>query len=306
MREATRARAVLGVLLLISATLILLDVRGSSAVGGLRGVVAAVVGPLQTAVGAAAAPMVAAAQSVSDFGNSADRSRIASEQLAQALGSSEAGADVTRAAAELESMLKAAGAGGYQVVPARVVAYGNAQTFSGMVTIDIGSSDGISTDMSVMNGDGLVGKVVAVAPSTATVQLVTDNKSVIGARVAASGDAGALSGTGQPGESVLRLLDPTSPIKEGDKLVTFGSPDGRPYAAGLPLGTVVALRGEAGQADRLAVVAPAARMGALDIVGIVVVAPRDEVREIQQLPTVPSVTDPSPSPAVSSLSSDGQ
>lgn len=300
MREATRARAVLGVLLLISATLVLLDVRGSSTVGSLRGLVSAIVGPVQTAVAAAAHPFVMSAQSAASFGDYGERSQEASEQLAQALGASSATDDLKRTAADLEAMLKTAGTGGYQVVPARVVAYGSAQTFTGMVTIDIGSGDGISTDMTVMNGGGLVGKVVAVGPTTATVQLVTDDDSVIGARLSSTGDAGALQGTGQPGESVLRLLDPTAPVKEGDKLVTFGSPDGRPYAAGLPLGTVIGLRGEPGQADRLAVVAPAARMGALDIVGVVVAAPREEPRDVVTPSPKPSASLlPSPNPSTS-------
>ncbi len=279
MREATRARAVLGVLLLVSVTLILLDVRGSSAIGGLRGLASAIVGPVETAVASAAAPLVSAAQSATSFANPQARSDEAAQQLARAGGSQAAEGDVVRAAAELEALLKTAGVGGYEVLPARVVAYGSAQTFNGTVTIDAGSGDGIQTDMSVMNGDGLVGKVIAVGPTTATVQLATDDDSVIGARLVSSGNAGALEGTGQPNESILRLLDPTAPISEGDQLVTFGSPDGRPYVAGLPLGTVVALGGEPGQADRVAIIEPAARMGALDVVGVVVSAPRDERRE---------------------------
>ena len=268
----------LGVLLLVSITLVLLDVRGSSAIGGLRGLAATVIGPVETAVGAAAAPFVSVAQSVTSFGNSQERSEVAAQELAQATGSDQTQTDNARAASQLDAMLKTAGTRGFQVLPARVVAYGSAQTFSGTVTIDAGSNDGLTTDMSVMNGNGLVGKIVAVGPTTATVQLVTDDDSVVGARLVKTGDAGALPGTGQPGESILRLLDPTSPVKEGDQLVTFGSPDGKPYVAGLPLGTVTGMRGEPGQADRVAVVAPAARMGALDVVGVVVTSPRGQAR----------------------------
>jgi len=266
------------VLLLVSITLVLLDVRGSSAIGGLRGLAATVIGPVETAVGAAAAPFVSVAQSVTRFGNSQERSEVAAQELAQATGSDQTQTDNARAASQLDAMLKTAGTRGFQVLPARVVAYGSAQTFSGTVTIDAGSNDGLTTDMSVMNGNGLVGKIVAVGPTTATVQLVTDDDSVVGARLVKTGDAGALQGTGQPGESILRLLDPTSPVKEGDQLVTFGSPDGKPYVAGLPLGTVTGMRGEPGQADRVAVVAPAARMGALDVVGVVVTSPRGQAR----------------------------
>lgn len=268
----------LGVLLLASITLVLLDVRGSSAIGGLRGLAATVFGPVETAVSAAAAPFVSVAQSVTSFGDTQARSDVAAQEVADATGSSQAQADTARSAAQLESMLKTAGVRGLQVLPARVVAYGSAQTFSGTVTIDAGTNDGLATDLSVMNGSGLVGKIIAVGPTTATVQLVTDDDSVVGARLVKTGDAGALQGTGQPGESLLRLLDPTSPVKEGDQLVTFGSPEGKPYVGGLPLGTVIGMRGEPGQADRVAVVAPAARMGALDIVGVVVNPGRSQAR----------------------------
>ena len=289
MREATRARAVLGVLLLASITLVLLDVRGSSAIGGLRGLAATVIGPVETAVGAAAAPFVSVAQSVTSFGNAQERTEIAAQELAQATGSDQTQTDNARAATSLDSMLKTAGTRGLQVIPARVVAYGSAQTFSGTVTIDAGSNDGLTSEMSVMNGNGLVGKIIAVGPTTATVQLVTDDDSVVGARLVKTGDAGALQGTGQAGESILRLLDPTSPVKEGDQLVTFGSPDGKPYVAGLPLGTVTGMRGEPGQADRVAIVAPAARMSALDVVGVVVTSPRAASRT----PVTPAAPAPS-------------
>jgi rod shape-determining protein MreC len=300
MREATRARAVLGVLLLVSITLILLDVRGSSAIGGLRGLTSAVVGPVPTAVAGAASPFVTMAQSATNFGNADERSAVAASQIGEVSGNPITQQDALRAGTELAAMLQTAGVGGYQVLPARVVAYGSAQTFNGTVTIDAGSGDSITRDMSVMNGQGLVGKVIEVGPTTATVQLATDDDSVIGARLVPSGEAGALQGTGQPGESILRLLNPTAPVAEGDQLVTFGSPEGRPYVAGLPLGTVVGFRGEPGQADRAAVISPAARMGALDVVGVVVDAPRTVPREAVT-PTVPT-----PAPAPTDPSSAGR
>jgi rod shape-determining protein MreC len=235
-------------------------------------------------------------QSATSFGQTDVRTEVAAQELASAIGSPAASQDTARAAADLEAMLKMAGVAGYQVLPARVVAYGSAQTFSGTVTIDAGSNDGISAEMSVLNGGGLVGKVIAVGPTTSTVQLVTDDDSVVGARIVKSGDAGALQGTGQPGESILRLLDPTSPVAEGDQLVTFGSPEGRPYVAGLPLGTVIGMRGEPGQADREAIVAPAARMTSLDIVGVVVAPSRTQSRSPVS-PAAPTTSAPTDSTA---------
>ena len=46
--------------------------------------------------------------------------------------------------------------------------------YSDTVTIDAGTRDGITTNETVLNGDGLVGTVTAGQPDTATVQLATD------------------------------------------------------------------------------------------------------------------------------------
>jgi hypothetical protein len=49
---------------------------------------------------------------------------------------------------------------GLQTVTAEVIAYGPAQNFSRTVTIDRGTADGVQADMTVLNTDGLVGRVV--------------------------------------------------------------------------------------------------------------------------------------------------
>lgn len=297
MRAASRARGVLAVLLLVSLTLILLDVRGSGAVDGVRGIAAGIVGPIQRAVGAAAAPAISVARSVTSFGDQAERQQVAAQQLSDVSNGTDAAARTAQQSESVDALLRTAGLGGYRVLPARVIAYGSAQTFNGTVTIDAGSGDGIEKDMTVMNGEGLVGKVVSVGPVTADVQLLSDDGSVIGARIEGSGQVGALQGTGQSGEAVLRLLDPTAGVSVGDRIVSFGSPDGRPYAAGLPLGTVSGLRGDPGQADRVALIRPAVALTALDIVGVVVVPPRTNPRDSVLPPKPKDTPGPTPSPS---------
>ena len=66
-------------------------------------------------------------------------------------------------------MLQVAGLGGYTIAPARVIAIGPAQSFSRTVTIDAGTADGVRADMTVLNGDGLVGRVVETDPLTSIV-----------------------------------------------------------------------------------------------------------------------------------------
>lgn len=278
MREATRARAALISLLLASVVLVLLDVRDTSTVGGVRGMVAAVVGPVQRAAGAIASPFVDLARSVVSFGDSsirdqqvaADRERLALRGDAAALGAAEQ--------AQVAGLLAASGLAGYRVVPARVIAYSTAQRFSSAITLDVGSGSGLEADMAVITGDGLVGRVASVGPTTATVALVSDAGGAVAARLATSLQAGVLRGRGSLSEAELQLLDTTAAVSEGDHIVTFGSQGGRPYPPGIPVGTVVGFRGDPGQADRVALVRPAAALGALDIVGVVVSAPPQDIR----------------------------
>jgi len=109
------------------------------------------------------------------------------------------------------------------------------------VTINAGSSDGITTNETVLNGSGLVGTVTAISPTTATVQLANDTapRSASDERI---GQIGALTGTaGSFGASAplkLTLFSANASLKPGEELVTFGSVGGRPYVPGIPIGKV--------------------------------------------------------------------
>ena len=114
-------------------------------------------------------------------------------------------------AAELDDLLRVAGVGQYRVVPARVIAVGSGQTFDWTATVDAGSRDGLAPDMTVLSGDGLVGRVTNVGPVTSTVLLAADPESAIGARLEGSQQIGVVSGRG--GTTMrLELLDPQAEV----------------------------------------------------------------------------------------------
>ena len=159
--------------------------------------------------------------------------------------------------------------GGYRFVPAEVIAVGPAQDFSWTITIDAGRNDGIEPDMSVINGDGLVGRVLKTTASTATVVLIVDASSAVGGRVAQTEEIGIVAGTGRQDSLEFQLLDPMADVRVGDALVTFGSKGGRPFAPGLPIGEVAEVSGAPGQLTRVATVRPFADVSQLSIVGVV-------------------------------------
>jgi rod shape-determining protein MreC len=197
---------------------------------------------------------------------------------------------------QLERLLQIGGRGGYRVVAASVIGFG--QGLQQTVTLDAGSADGIRQQMTVIDGDGLVGQVTSVSQQTCTVLLATDASSVVGVRLAPGGQIGWVTGSGpdRTGTALLRLqvLDPSA-LKPGTELVTAASVHDRPFVPGVPLGVIVSVRSRAGALTGRALVRPFAVFSTLDVVGIVVAPPRHDPR-FSVLPPKPQPT-PTPTPA---------
>ncbi len=175
--------------------------------------------------------------------------------------------------AEYQGLTSAADTLRQALVPAHVVAYGPAQSFSRTVTIDAGSAAGVAPDQTVLNDDGLVGRVLRVTRTTATVLLIVDTESVVGGRVGASMKVGFVTGRGGLGDHgtlELQLVDQAAAPAEGDTVVTWGSKDGAPYVSGVPIGRVTAVYASLRESSQRAVISPYVDFGALDLVGVVV------------------------------------
>jgi rod shape-determining protein MreC len=175
-------------------------------------------------------------------------------------------------AAQLASLLRLTGKGRYKVVAATVIAAGG--DYSDTVTISAGSSDGVTANETVLNGDGLVGIVTATTSTTATVQLANDAGATVGITMAGTGQIGALTGTADTfsGSAPLRLtlFSATATLKPGQELVTFGSVHGRPYVPGVPIGRVTTVTTEPGSLTPTALVKPFVDFTGLGVLGVVV------------------------------------
>jgi rod shape-determining protein MreC len=294
-----RTRIILSVLVVASLTFVILDLRGGDGpFSSARSAVSSVIGGIQSGAAFVFSPITGSSEWWSTQVNQSGQIRdltVENERLKSALVSSEN--DIARAD-QLDALLRVAGVGRYRVTPAEVIAVGPAQDFAWTVTIDAGSLDGLEEDMTVINGDGLVGRVLKVYNSTATVVLIVDPESSVGGRVAGSQEIGIVSGIGRQNSLEFQLLDPLGEANPGDAVVTFGSKDGRPYAPGLPIGEVVDVSGSAGQLARIATVRPYANMSQLSVVGVVVKPPREDPRDsvLPNAPvTIPTPTSTSPS-----------
>ena len=287
-RDGRRTSALLAVLVLVSFLLVTLDYRSGrgSLLDPVRAAAGRVLAPIESGVAAAVRPVGQALTRTRDaIRDSARVEQLERENARLRQQLAIRGGAVDRGAAS--RLLRLARTGGYRIVPARVVALGAVLGLDRTATIDAGTRDGIVRGLPVLTGDGLVGRVVAVTRTTATVLLAIDPASRIGVRVVRSGQVGLLSGQ-SPRSMALELVDPYARVVAGDRLVTFGSPDGRPYVAGVPVGTVARVNGTAGTAARPALVTPYVEFGALDLVGVALVAPTASPRAA----IVPSRPDP--------------
>jgi rod shape-determining protein MreC len=289
MRNFRRLRVIIAVLVLTCVTLIVLTVREDSG-GPLRGVGSAIFGPLERGASAVFSPIGGFFSDLGTWRDSVDRVKeleAENEKLKALVATS---AEDRARVAELDALLKLSAAGQYRIVPAQVIAIGPTQDFAWTVTIDAGSRDGLGVDMTVVNGSGLVGRVVSVGEGTATVALMIDATTSLGGRIAQSQEIGIVSGTGTQYELQMQILDPLAPVDVGTAVVTFGSEGGRPYVPGVPIGVVTGVKGSPGQLARIAVVRPYVDMSTLDLVGVITEPPRVDPRDsvLQSAAPVPS------------------
>jgi rod shape-determining protein MreC len=269
------SRAVLVLLLLASFTVITLDVRGdeNSPLDPVREATGEVVGPVEATTAIAVRPFMVIPQLLrSTHGLREDLTRLKAENARLENELAAAGVDRNRVA-ELDGLLATSKETGYALVPSRVVAMGPAQTFSRTITIDAGTTSGVHPDLTVLNNDGLVGRVLRADRSTATVMLIVDPESVVGGRLGRSLEVGFLRGRGRVAEDNqldLDLVDPTAQAAEGDALVTWGSRNGAPYVAGVPIGRVSGVVSSPRRQSTQAVIEPYVDFTSLDLVGVVV------------------------------------
>lgn len=268
-------RGLVAALVLACATMMALDANDATdpVLDPARAVVGEVLGPAQAGAAALVRPIAA----VPEF----FRSRSALEQQISSLEAENAElrrlertSDLDRnRLREFEELTAAAGSLGYALVPARVVGMGAAQDFSSTITIDAGSDAGLSPDQTVVAPDGLVGRVLRVTRTTATVLLVTDADSTVGARMGQSMEVGMLTGRGGAGEKAgldLELVDGGIRPRRGDDVVTWGSEGGAPYVADVPIGRVTAVFTSLRDQTQRVEVEPFVDMTSLDVVGVVV------------------------------------
>ncbi|MCF7807833.1 MAG: rod shape-determining protein MreC [Candidatus Marinimicrobia bacterium] len=124
----------------------------------------------------------------------------------------------------LRNMLGFKSESGFSVIPANVLSDVGSHTMSSL-TVDQGSVDGVEVLSGVVDAQAqLVGKVVALSPTTALIQLINDKNFRVSVRELRSRDVGILSYTLSRGY-VIQDVPKNAEVIAGDSVVTSGFSD---------------------------------------------------------------------------------
>jgi rod shape-determining protein MreC len=146
------------------------------------------------------------------------------------------------------------------------------------LTIDKGSSDGLTRDMAVISPAGIIGRLVLVSPRASKVQLLVDRNAAAGALIERSRAQGIVVGRG---DNWLRMdyVSEVSDVVKGDVVVTSGI-DGI-FPKGFVIGQVESVE-KAGVAYREIIVKPAVNFSSLEEVLVVTTPPAATAAAVEE------------------------
>lgn len=173
----------------------------------------------------------------------------------------------------LRSLLGLSEESKYKVLTARIIGRDPSVWFDSSI-INRGSLDGIKLNMPVVTDGGLVGRVTAVGPLTSQIDLITRDKSGLGAVIGQIGESNALgvvSGTSKRDIVEMRYVSGSVAVEPGQAVYTTGQ-DGI-YPAGLKVGEIVDVVSGSATTPHQIFIRPSARLGSMQEVGVLLYEP---------------------------------
>lgn len=250
-RQVRRRRAIL--VALIVGSLVLLSIHFSEPESGplhaIQRGVATVLSPLESAASRALKPardLVGWFDETFEARGENERLREEVAQLRRELADAEQALGENEQFRELLKLDKQEELAGFEPVTGRVIGR-SATVWYSTVLINVGSGDGVKRYDPVVAPGGrssaLVGRVTEVTPTTAQVQLITDHRNAVSAKVLPDGPDGIVEAeAGDPRELSLDVLEAGEDVRAGAIVITSGWADeeiSSAYPYGLEIGRVV-------------------------------------------------------------------
>ena len=172
----------------------------------------------------------------------------------------------------------------YKVLTARIIGRDPSVWFDSSI-VNRGSLDGVGINMPVVTDGGLVGRVTAVSPLTSQVDLITRDKSGLGAVIGQIGESNALgvvNGTSKKDLLEMKYVPGNIDVHAGQSVFTTGQ-DGI-FPAGLKVGEIVSVVQGSATTPHQILIRPAARLSSMQEVGILLYEPPARTEFEQKLP----------------------
>ena len=171
-----------------------------------------------------------------------------------------------------------------KVLTARIIGRDPSIWFDSSI-LNRGSLDGVKLNMPVITNGGIVGRITAVGPLTSQVDLITHDKSGVGAVIAEISPSNALGvvvGSSKRDTLEMRYVSGSFDVQVGQTVYTTGQ-DGI-YPSGLKVGTIIQVEpGSASQPHKI-VIEPSAGLSAMQEVGILFYEPPPEPQFDRSVP----------------------
>ncbi len=277
-----RRRAVIGLLLAASLTLLTLSFRQGSegAIGAIQRGALAVTAPVSSVTTRITQPFVDAWHWTSGLVDARNENVKLKRELAIAASRNQQLQQLQYELAQDNQLIKFTDqsriASQYDYVGGSVIRQvPNAYTQT--ITIDVGSSQGVSVNDPVVapagNSNefaGLIGRVTAVTPSASSVQLILDPDTAVSARVQGGTVHGvAMPSSADPGLLSLQMVSQAEQVSTGQVVVTAGLQANGQHLkallpAGIPLGQITSVSQDEQATTKTIQVTPFVDFGSLD------------------------------------------
>jgi rod shape-determining protein MreC len=273
-RRNARPRFILLLLVLTAITLVTVDTRagGGGVTGTLRTGAHDVFAPVQSATHAVLQPVGDFFTGAVRYGALKHENAQLRDQLAQARSHALASSNAQRELQILSELDHLSAVGNIPTVTAQVVDT-SSSNFELSIQVNRGTDSGVAVGMPVVNGAGLVGRVAAVSANRSTVLLLTDPTFSVGVRLTTNGAVLVADGEGRGNPLNLELVDATTKVNVGDKLVTSGLNLAQ-YPKDIPVATVKAVKTAPGQLQQTVTATPTADFSNLEYVSVLQWSPQ--------------------------------
>jgi len=172
----------------------------------------------------------------------------------------------------------------YDILTAQIIGRDSSAWFDTAI-IDRGSLEGVKLNMPIVVNGGLVGRVTAVSPLTAQIDLITRDKSALGAIVGEIGQPNALGvvrGEGVREGLKMDYVPGYIEVRKGDIVYTTGQ--GGVYPPGLRVGVITEVRTGSATVPHQIFIRPSAKISAMQEVAVLLYTAPEKAKYEEALP----------------------